>query len=280
MSYYNFHMHCNFCDGECEPEEHVLKALSLGFPSIGFSSHGPLPFEPVWTMKESNVEEYCKTIRCLKEKYKGQIEIYLGMEIDYLPGLNGPGLQKFKDLELDYTIGSVHCMEYKNTGEFLTVDGSMEGFKKLLNDMFHGDIKAMVGDYYKRIRDMVRIHKPNIIGHFDIIKKNNVNSCFFSESDEWYRREVLDTLNFVAGTGTIIEVNTGGIARGYVDDLYPSESILKECLNLDIPIMLNSDSHIPGNIDTYYDEAVEILRAIGFTEQHIMFNETWQTAEL
>lgn len=276
----NFHMHCRFCDGKGEPEEYVLKAISLGFPSIGFSSHAPLPFEAVWTMKESKVEEYCETLRGLREKYKGQIEIYLGMEIDYLPGINGPALQKFKDLGLDYTIGSVHCMESGKPGEYLTIDGSVVNFERVLNEVFKGDIQEMVRDYYKRIRDMVSIHNPSIIGHFDIIKKNNINSSYFSEDEDWYRAEILETLNFLSGTGVIIEVNTGGIARKYIDDIYPTEWILRECKKLNIPIMLNSDAHTPDDIAAYYEEAIGILKEIGFTKQHIMLNRSWQTVDL
>jgi HisJ family histidinol phosphate phosphatase len=65
-------------------EDFVRFALSEGFTSYGFSSHAPLPFSTAWTMEWDIMDDYLSEFHRLKEKYAGRIELYIGLEIDYL----------------------------------------------------------------------------------------------------------------------------------------------------------------------------------------------------
>jgi len=67
---------------------------------LGFSSHAPIPFDCAWTMKKQALEPYIFEINELK-KSNPQIEIYAGLEVDYIPGVTSPG--HFQG-QLDYTI--------------------------------------------------------------------------------------------------------------------------------------------------------------------------------
>ncbi len=280
MGISSFHVHSRFCDGSGEPEEYILKALEAGFCAIGFSSHAPLPFENDWTMKKTEVQTYCQEIRRLQTKYRECISVYLGLEIDYLPGLSGPRSEQFNALNLDYVIGSIHVADFVPEGPYLSVDGSEAEYLQLLEQVYHGDIQAMVTDYFHRVREMVIIHHPDIVGHLDIIKKNNPQERYFSEKEAWYIEAVQATLELIARSGVIVEVNTGGIARNYVDDLYPSSWILAECRRLNIPIMLNSDAHHPEALSAYYDQALDRLACLGFEKQRILINHIWTEDEL
>ena len=65
-------------------------AITHGFRAYGFSSHSPLPFETFWNMSKDDMPEYLQEIKRLKQKYSDQLEIYAGLEIDYLnkePGI-------------------------------------------------------------------------------------------------------------------------------------------------------------------------------------------------
>jgi histidinol-phosphatase (PHP family) len=77
-------------------------------PAVGFSSHAPLPFPTDWTMTPELVPMYCAEIRELQAEFKDRIRVWLGLEIDYMPGLIAPHDQKFDPLKLDYRIGAVH----------------------------------------------------------------------------------------------------------------------------------------------------------------------------
>ena len=84
MDLCTYHSHCDFCDGKAPAEDFVKATIEAGFHSYGISSHSPLPFETRWSLSKRNVEAYLMEIKRLREKYAGQIELYGGMEIDYL----------------------------------------------------------------------------------------------------------------------------------------------------------------------------------------------------
>lgn len=274
MSFSNFHTHCYFCDGTGDPEEYVKKAIEFKFSDLGFSSHAPLPFPNSWTMEENNFYEYCNKINSLKLKYENEINIYLGLEVDYIKDLISPTDKKFSSL--DYTIGSVHMLKDIKTGEFLAVDGDEDEYIKLITSAFDNDVKKFVHAYYTQIRNMVSNKTPSIVGHLDLIKKHNKNNKYFNENESWYKDEILNTLKVISENKTILELNTGGKVRGYTDDFYPSNWILTECRHLDIPIILNSDAHNPQYINAYFSDATILLKNSNYLKQRILHNEVWQ----
>jgi histidinol-phosphatase (PHP family) len=267
----SYHTHSNFSDGKAAPEEYVLKAIERGFSSLGFSEHGPTKYEKHWEIKKDRVEEYRSEILRLKDKYCGKIEIYCGMELDYFPGIEDEAFSKFG---LDYVIGSIHYFP-GDDGEIYGVDCKFEEFKKTIFDYFKGDVKAMVREFYSRLAVMTKRLKPEMIGHFDLIKINNPENKFFSESEGWYKDSVMEVLEIMAKSGTMFDVNTGGITRGYLTEPYPSEWILREGAALKIPAVLNSDAHIPENIEGNFGPVTKILIRSGYKTKMILSKGKW-----
>ena len=72
----NYHTHTTFCDGKNTPEEVILSAIEKGFSAIGFSGHSYTPYDLRYCMPDP--EAFRKAIPPLKEKYKNQIQVYLG----------------------------------------------------------------------------------------------------------------------------------------------------------------------------------------------------------
>jgi histidinol-phosphatase (PHP family) len=169
-------------------------------------------------------------------------------------------------LNLDFIVGSVHFIGRLAGGELWTPDGPAEELERGVKESFAGDIRKAVEEYYRLTIAMVSSAPPDIIGHFDVVKKNNRGEVYFSESSAWYRACVRETLDAVAASPCILEINTGGIVRNTSGALYPSEWILQECLKREIPVMINSDAHRPEQLDGYYNETASILREIGFRE--------------
>lgn len=271
MTKSTFHSHSRFDDGQEELEAYMESALTKNFQVFGFSAHAPVNFETDWTMPLESFEEYIDTTKFLKEKYKDKIEIYTGLETDYYPGCTDWRRKK----GIEYTIGAVHFLLDEQTGKYLPLDGTREEFEETLEYGFRNDIHALFKAYFSQIREMLMKMPPNIVAHLDVIRKNNSGNTFFDEDDKVYREEVLKTLDIISLTNTIVEVNTGGISRGYVSTPYPSIWVLEACRDMDIPIMVNSDSHHPDSIDFYYDEAYAILKSIGINKQRILYKNEW-----
>lgn len=271
-----FHTHSFFCDGIMTPEDYVLSAIAKGFAAIGFSSHAPVLFETCWTMKPDRLQEYISTVLKLKEQYRGRIQVYLGLETDFYPGSvdyrSYPGL--------DYTIGSVHFIYHAAGQRYMALDGTSEEFTQTRDVVFKGEVRALIEKYYHLLAEMLRQQPPSILGHLDILKKNNAGSRFFIETEDWYRKAVEEALDAAAKQQVIVEVNTGGIARGYTDEMYPSDWILSCMRERNIPIVLNSDAHHPELIDAYYPQAVQKLKAAGYIHQKILLNNIWQDVPL
>jgi histidinol-phosphatase (PHP family) len=83
-------------------------------------------------------------------------------------------------------------------------------------------------------------------------------------------------LRVIAAAGSVVEINTGGISRGYIKTLYPSTWIIKECKRLGIPVILNSDAHSPKSVDAFFDQALEILQGAGYSQQRRLVNGSWK----
>ena len=134
MNLTNYHSHSLYCDGRANMEDFIRFALSEGFTSYGFSSHAPLPFPTAWTMEWDCMDDYLAEFRRLKAKYAGQIELYIGLEIDYLNEESNPSVARFRELPLDYRIGSVHLL-YNDKGEVVDVDVTADKFRKLVDEI-------------------------------------------------------------------------------------------------------------------------------------------------
>ncbi|MBM3435649.1 MAG: histidinol-phosphatase [Bacteroidetes bacterium] len=267
MNYFNLHTHSHFCDGKEAPEEYVKRAIELGFHTLGFSSHAPVPFENNFSLKEERMDEYISAIRDLGKKYAGKIEILLSMEIDFIPGIT----QKFDEFKtpgnLDYTIGGIHLVRNKDKKDFWFIDGpKQESYDNGLKNIFNDHIRHGVEAYYNQVIEMIITQKPDIIAHLDKIKMHNKNR-FFSEDEKWYREAVWKTLKTIANqAGYIVEVNTRGLYKKRADTFFPSPEILGQIHHLKIPVTLSSDAHQPQELDGYFPEAISILKEIGFRE--------------
>ncbi|MEM6801661.1 MAG: histidinol-phosphatase [Bacteroidota bacterium] len=275
MPWTNYHSHSHYCDGKKAPELHIQSAIAKGFLAFGCSSHAYVPFEQSWSMKEEKEEAYCKEIKELKEKYQEQIEIYLSLEVDFIPGMIGPSLMKEK-LGLDYTVGSVHFVDAVENGRPWGIDGTLMRFEEGLEEKYQGDIRAAVKRYYELSQQMLDEDCPEVLGHMDKIKMHNKGERYFKETENWYQKTVLDFLESVRASGTIVEVNTRGLYKKKTFSPYPSPWILEHIHQMQIPIMLNSDSHHPDDIDKFYLETAQLLHDIGFRKMRVLLAGEWQ----
>ena len=113
---FNLHTHtyrCNHASGK--DEEYVIKAIENGYSTIGFSDHAPYLFPNGYVssfrMLPNEAEGYAKSINSLKEKYKGKIDIKLGLELEYYPALFKKEIEFLKTFNYDYLILGQHYVD-------------------------------------------------------------------------------------------------------------------------------------------------------------------------
>jgi len=272
----NYHTHNSLCDGTGELEEYLATARRKGFAALGFTSHAPLPFINDWTLAEADLETYCSRVRELQKD--SDPELYLGLEIDYIPGRMGPAEERWKQYRFDYTIGSVHMIPVD--GKAWSIDGPDDEFLHLYRNVYNRDGTAMAVEYYRLLEEMIHKGGFTILGHLDLIKKKNLKMHFLNEEAPRYTDAVLRVLDSLADSGIFMEINSGGLFRGATEGVYPSFSILQEARRRGIPLVINSDAHTPEALDFHFNEACDLARKAGYRRTMMLLNGDWREIPL
>lgn len=280
MKLFNLHTHTRFSDGKAEPEVYVQEAIKLGFDTLGFSEHSPLPFLNAFSLKEQEATPYFKQIDELREKYKGQISILKSLEFDYIPGISDDFSVLKNRYDLDYTIGAVHLVKSDNDDQLWFIDGPRhETYDDGVEHLFGNNIKKAVHAYYTQVNMMLEEQTPDIVAHLDKIKMHNKNR-YFKEDEKWYNQLVDETIDIIAAKECIVEVNTRGLYKKRSGSLFPGTEILKKLLNRNVSVTISSDAHLPEEISSYILETCYVLKDIGFRFVVVPGDRGWEKRKL
>src|SRR5260221_1216808 len=109
LDYHTHHARCGHAQGQIE--DYIKAALSKGLTEIGISDHSPLYYldgndpQPQSAMAKNELDGYVEEVLKLKAKYAGQIMVRLGIESDYLEGMEDFYAAIFAKYPFDYVIG-------------------------------------------------------------------------------------------------------------------------------------------------------------------------------
>ena len=285
------HTHTWHCDGSGTAEDFGAAAVGKGLAAIGFSAHAPLasdsgaigsandPAKKSWHLPMERFAAYRADVEAAKAKWAGNIAVYLGLEADYIEGSASPTWWNRKGYGLDYVIGAVHYIPTPR-GALLEVDGDADSFRELVYGHFAGDAVEVARVYYGCVEKMAREGGFDILGHVDLVKKNNRDNAFFAidSSIDSPADSPLDRPGYWEAAahaaavireaqkehGFAVEVNTGALARGTYPDTYPSVALLR--LLSGVPFIITTDAHCPEHLGAGYERAIANLREAGYTE--------------
>ncbi|MBR3016073.1 MAG: histidinol phosphate phosphatase [Clostridia bacterium] len=249
------HTHTTYCDGKTPAADMALHAFELGFVSLGFSSHAPQIFDPCYCIPPEREDDYKAEIRAISRQYAGRMAVYLGMERDAFSCASPDGY--------DYFLSAVHYLPHPD-GHHTAVDGRPEDLRRYTDLYCGGDGLMMAAQYFSLLRGDVLAMKPQIIAHFDLVRKNNAVLRLYDEDSPPYRRLALDALRPLRDTGALLEVNTGAMARGYLKTPYPAPFLLKEWLSWGGEVIINSDCHDMRYLDYGFSDAQALLLSLGY----------------
>jgi histidinol-phosphatase (PHP family) len=180
----------------------------------------------------------------------------------------GPTDKDYREMNLDFILAAAHYV-LPPKGKPFTVDDYADIVDLGIKEGFGGDPAGMVEAYLNSVEAMIRAGSFDLLGHPDLVKKNNSGSRLFSEDEDYYRKKIAALAKLMAGTGIPAEVNTGGINRGRIKDCYPSLFFLKLFRKHGVPIVINSDAHRAEDLDGHYEEARQTSLSAGYTESLI-----------
>jgi len=269
MSLACIHTHTVFCDGKDDIETFCSTACEKGLQSLGFSAHAPVfaktGFRTDWHLADERLGEYLDSVRSAKKRWEGKLPVYLGLEVDFIPGLMGPADKDYREMRLDYIIASVHYV-LPPKGEPFTVDGPPEEVEQGIKEGFGGDPMGMVESYLDSEEAMIRAGGFDVLGHPDLVKLHNKDNKFFNPRSDFYLKRTTALAALLAEAGVPSELNTGGLNRDKISECYPSLDFLKRFHSQNIPIVINADAHRAVDLDGHYEEARKTMLEAGYTE--------------
>ncbi|MEA1913772.1 MAG: histidinol-phosphatase HisJ [Campylobacterota bacterium] len=246
---HNHTTRCNHATGSME--EYILRAIELGIDVYGFSDHAPMDFDPKYRMSLDQVAGYENEVLHLQKKYKDQITVLLGYEVDYL---QGHIFDEVLNANVDYLIGSVHFID-------------KWGFDnpEFIGEYKNKDINKIWEDYFDAITQMAKTQHFDIVGHLDLIKLFK----FMPTKD--IRILAHETMQQIKKSNMSIEINPAGL-RKPIAQAYPSKTLLTQAYELDIPITFGSDAHSVDQVGFKYDQAVALAKEVGYSSCAIYKN--------
>ena len=229
-----------------KPEEYTRVAKNRGLSEIGFSDH--------FAVKKASKIDYSMDYEELKkyvaaiQKLKGSIgfPIKLGLEMDFFPGLEKRIDKILKSYAFDYVIGSVHFIKEWPVDDPL----SIPDYKK-------SDVNKLYEEYFNLVKQAIESRLFDTIGHIDLIKifgfkpKNDITNLLENVADALKENKVC------------VEVNTRGLSKP-CKEIYPSEKLLKICFDKGVKVTLGSDAHNTEEVGRYFDNAIKLLKEIGY----------------
>jgi len=272
----SMHNHTKFCDGEDDVETMCRAAYEKKLCAIGFSAHAPVTkktgIESWWNLKEELVDKYIEEVLAAKSRWQGKLDVYLGMEVDYIKGLRSPLDSDITELNLDYIIGSVHYIVHPNGAKPFTVDGPQKELEDGIKEAFGGDARAFMNYYYDAVKEMIEAGGFDILGHADLIKKNCLNKNLWPQEEESLRQKEIAIAASAAHIAA--EVNTGGINRKKINEVYPSLSFLRFFRKYNVPVIITADAHRAADIAGNYDIALQTLVYADIKKHTLFFGKS------
>ncbi|MCL2879272.1 MAG: histidinol-phosphatase [Treponema sp.] len=277
MKYSSLHTHTCFCDGSDDIETMCRAAYAKGLVAVGFSAHAPIAkktgFKLTWHLPDDRLYEYIDEVHAARRRWEGKINVYLGLEVDYIKGLRCAMDSDIRSLDLDYCIGSVHYIVPGNGScrdcQPFTVDGSVAELEQGVREGFGGDNEALMHAYWDAVAEMIGIGGFDILGHADLIRMNNPDDCRFTTASTGWNSRLAEIAGAASRGGCVVEVNTGGLNRGKYADTYPSPSFLRLFRENNVPAVITADAHRAKDLDGHYEAARRNLLEAGYSE-HVL----------
>jgi histidinol-phosphatase (PHP family) len=251
-------------------EEVVESAIRAGFSTYGLSEHAPryrpedlFPDETDLTVGDlvQMFEDYVEKALALRERHAGRLELLIGFETEVLPPESW--LERMQELrrrhpEFDYVVGSVHNldgasidMHPKRTARVAREVGGKEALERL---------------YFEQVAEMVEQLRPEIVGHFDLIRKFDGDGASFGP-ETWVHIE--RALEAVRAAGAVLDVNAAP-ARRKLGPVYPLPPLLERACEMGIPVTLGDDSHGPADVGVGLDACMRAIERAGYRRVHYL----------
>lgn len=240
----NYHTHtwrCNHATGR--EEDYVNRAIEGGLQIMGFSDHTPYWFHSDYyshfRMFPDRLEDYCTVVLDLKKSYVNQIELHLGLEVEYYPAYFDELMERLRDTPVEYMLLGQHFVGNEIGCHYA---GNVTADEQILAQYCDQTIQAMQTGLF------------TYLAHPDLLH--------FTGEDKLYRHHMARLCREAKGCGIPLEMNLLGIRtnRHYPDIRFWEAAAEENC-----PVILGCDSHdVAAACDPAGEKiALDMVRRLG-----------------
>ena len=188
----------------------------------------------------------------LREK-NPDIKIRAGIELDNDPETSAAGRKWVEQnwQRLDFVLGSVHYLNRSDQMFDSVPDGAQQFARR--------DIDEVYSDYFRRVREMATSGLIDCLAHLDLVKIHG------HRPRAPVTELVEETLKVIRARNLTIELSTAGW-RKPVNELYPSDEIIRLAMEKEIPFIVASDAHSWAQLGENYERLGQKMAALGIRE--------------
>lgn len=242
----NYHTHLALCGHAVGTmEEYIQSAINNGFLILGISDHGPIlrkdmsdeEYRAFWLDLQMNMDDfmtkYLPEYQRLYPIYQKQIELHLGLEIEYFKQME-PHLRSLRS-QLEYMILGVHYFPFKdhlyNTYELMTSEHVLA--------------------YAKTVEEALSTGLYKILAHPDLFlyQYKNEDSYIFDAAAQAASKRIIEA---AIKNNVYLEINVGGFHResfyesGILKYGYPRKDFWEIVKTYpDAKVIIGVDAHDP-----------------------------------
>ncbi|MBE6107821.1 MAG: histidinol-phosphatase HisJ family protein [Erysipelotrichaceae bacterium] len=253
----NYHTHTSRCKHAYGSEEdYIQSAIKAGITELGFSDHTPWPFktanfEPRMRMKMNEYQDYLDTLQSLKEKYKDQISIRIGLECEYYEEYID-WLKNEIDTHLDFVLFGNHYAYPDDITPIAPYMGNCVKDKDSLEIYVQSSLKAIESGLF------------SCFAHPDLFMR-----CY-PVFDEHCIKAAHRLSEACAKYHLPMELNLSAFAalRKYSDSLYPSKPFYEIAKSHGCEVLIGWDAHCPDVLedDELYQMALNWIEELGLPQ--------------
>lgn len=258
---YESHSHTPLCKHAVgTPSDYAAVAEARGLRGIIFTCHCPLPdrISHAVRMAPEQYDDYVGLIARTREEFAGRVDVRLGLESDFYPGVE-PWLEKLHArVPLHHVLGSVHTQVPDYRARF-----------------FNGDYFAYQQTYFEHLAQSAETGLFDTLAHPDLVKNEAPQEWLFPRIEPFIQR----ALDRIAKTGVAMELNTSGVNKA-LPELNPGRRILEMMHARGIPVVIGADAHRPQRVGDGYAVALRQLAEVGWREVSFFLERKRQTVSI
>jgi histidinol-phosphatase (PHP family) len=251
----------------------VRSAIDAGFTTYGLSEHAPryraedlFPDESGLSVADLGrlFDSYVGTAVELRDRYADRIELLVGFESEVVPPQGwAEHMREIRKRypQLEYVVGSVHHVG--GTCIDMSPDLTARAAEAA------GGKEALQRRYFDLVAEMVACLRPQVVGHFDLIRKFEGSEPRFS-AGTWAHIE--SALEAVRDVGAALDVNAAPARRG-TGPVYPLPRLLERARQMEIPVTLGDDSHGPADVGLGLEACMRAIARAGYERVHYLTRE-------